>query len=44
MTEVHGISYGAFIVPGLIMLAMLTESISNAAFGIYMPRYSGLIC
>ncbi len=43
MTEVHGISYGAFIVPGLIMLAMLTESISNAAFGIYMPRYSGTI-
>jgi ABC-2 type transport system permease protein len=43
MAEVHGISYGAFIVPGLIMLAMLTESISNAAFGIYMPRYSGTI-
>ncbi|MDP3848788.1 MAG: ABC transporter permease [Pseudomonas sp.] len=43
MTEVQGISYGAFIVPGLIMLAMLTESISNAAFGIYMPRYSGTI-
>lgn len=43
MTQVQGISYGAFIVPGLIMLAMLTESISNAAFGIYMPRYSGTI-
>jgi ABC-2 type transport system permease protein len=43
MAEVHGITYGAFIVPGLIMLAMLTESISNAAFGIYMPRYSGTI-
>ena len=41
--EVEGVSYGAFIVPGLIMLAMLTESISNAAFGIYMPRYSGTI-
>lgn len=43
MTEVHGVSYGAFIVPGLIMLALLTESISNASFGIYMPRYSGTI-
>lgn len=43
MTEVHGISYGAFIVPGLIMLALLTESISNASFGIYMPKYSGSI-
>ena len=43
MEEIDGISYGAFIVPGLIMLAMLTESISNAAFGIYMPRYSGTI-
>ncbi|MFA5631804.1 MAG: ABC transporter permease [Porticoccaceae bacterium] len=43
MTEVDGISYGAFIVPGLIMLLLLTESISNASFGIYMPRYSGTI-
>ena len=43
MTQVQGISYGAFIVPGLIMLALLTESISNASFGIYMPRYSGTI-
>jgi ABC-2 type transport system permease protein len=43
MTEVHGVSYGAFIVPGLIMLALLTESISNASFGIYMPKYSGSI-
>ena len=38
-----GVSYGAFIVPGLIMLALLTESISNASFGIYMPKYSGSI-
>ncbi|HCP57215.1 MAG: sugar ABC transporter permease [Pseudomonadaceae bacterium] len=43
MTQVHGVSYGAFIVPGLMMLALLTESISNASFGIYMPKYSGTI-
>ena len=43
MTQVQGVSYGAFIVPGLIMLALLTESVSNAAFGIYMPKYSGTI-
>ncbi|MFN3714513.1 MAG: ABC transporter permease [Alcanivoracaceae bacterium] len=43
MIEIDGISYGAFIVPGLIMLMLLTESISNASFGIYMPRYSGTI-
>ena len=43
MTQVHGVSYGAFIIPGLIMLALLTESISNASFGIYMPKYSGTI-
>ena len=43
MTEVHGVPYGAFIVPGLIMLAVLAESVSNAAFGIYMPRFSGTI-
>ena len=43
MAQVHGVSYGAFIVPGLIMLALLTESISNASFGIYMPRYAGTI-
>jgi ABC-2 type transport system permease protein len=43
MTEVNGIPYGAFIVPGLIMLLLLTESVSNASFGIYMPRYSGTI-
>lgn len=43
MAEIEGVSYGAFIVPGLIMLSVLTESISNASFGIYMPRYSGTI-
>lgn len=43
MTEIDGISYGAFIVPGLIMLSVLTESISNASFGIYMPRFVGTI-
>ncbi len=41
--EIDGISYGAFIIPGLIMLSLLTESISNASFGIYMPKYSGTI-
>jgi len=43
MTQIDGVSYGAFIVPGLIMLSILTESVSNASFGIYMPRYSGTI-
>ncbi len=43
MVEVDGVSYGAFIIPGLIMLSLLTESISNASFGIYFPRYSGTI-
>jgi len=43
MTQIDGVSYGAFIVPGLIMLSILTESISNSSFGIYMPRYSGTI-
>jgi ABC-2 type transport system permease protein len=43
MIEIDGISYGAFIVPGLIMLSLLTESISNASFGIYMPKFSGTI-
>jgi ABC-2 type transport system permease protein len=43
MTQIDGVSYGAFIVPGLIMLSVLTESISNASFGIYMPKYSGTI-
>ena len=43
MTNVDGVPYGAFIVPGLIMLAILTESISNASFGIYMPKFIGTI-
>jgi ABC-2 type transport system permease protein len=43
MAQIDGVSYGAFIVPGLIMLSVLTESISNASFGIYMPRFSGTI-
>jgi ABC-2 type transport system permease protein len=43
MAQIDGVSYGAFIVPGLIMLSVLTESISNASFGIYMPRYAGTI-
>src|ERR671921_227342 len=43
MTQIEGVSYGAFIVPGLIMLSILTESVSNASFGIYMPRFSGTI-
>ncbi len=43
MADVDGVSYGAFIVPGLIMLSILTESISNGSFGIYMPKYTGTI-
>ena len=43
ITSVEGVSYGAFIVPGLIMLSLLTQSISNASFGIYFPRFSGTI-
>ncbi|MBY0567904.1 MAG: ABC transporter permease [Hyphomonadaceae bacterium] len=43
MVEIGGVSYGAFIVPGLIMLSILTESVSNASFGIYMPRWAGTI-
>ena len=43
MTQIDGVSYGAFIVPGLIMLSLLTESIANASFGIYMPKYAGTI-
>ena len=41
--EVEGVSYGAFIVPGLVMLSLLTQSISNASFGIYFPKFSGTI-
>src|SRR5664280_1115997 len=40
---VNGISYGAFIVPGLVMLSLLTQSISNASFGIYFPKFTGTI-
>jgi ABC-2 type transport system permease protein len=43
MAEVNGVPYGAFIVPGLIMLSLLTESIGNASFGIYFPKFSGTI-
>lgn len=43
MVQIDGVSYGAFIVPGLIMLSLMTESISNASFGIYMPKFSGTI-
>jgi len=43
MAQIDGVSYGAFIVPGLIMLSILTESISNASFGIYMPKFTGTI-
>ena len=43
MGAIDGVSYGAFIIPGLIMLSLLNESISNAAFGIYLPKWSGTI-
>lgn len=43
MGEIEGVSYGAFIIPGLVMLSLLSESISNASFGIYMPKWSGTI-
>jgi ABC-2 type transport system permease protein len=43
ITEVEGISYGTFIVPGLIMLTVLTQSVMNASFGIYFPRFTGTI-
>jgi ABC-2 type transport system permease protein len=43
ITEIEGISYGAFIVPGLIMLMLLTQSTSNASFGIYFPKFVGTI-
>ena len=43
IAAVEGVSYGAFIVPGLIMLSLLTQSISNASFGIYFPRFTGTI-
>lgn len=43
MTRIDGVSYGAFIVPGLLMLSLLTQSIANASFGIYFPRFVGTI-
>jgi len=43
ITEIEGVSYGAFIVPGLIMLMLLTQSTANASFGIYFPRFTGTI-
>ncbi|MEQ9562051.1 MAG: ABC transporter permease, partial [Woeseiaceae bacterium] len=43
IAEIDGVSYGSFIVPGLIMLMLLTESISNASFGIHMPRFTSTI-
>jgi ABC-2 type transport system permease protein len=43
ISEVNGVPYGAFIVPGLLMLTLLSESTSNASFGIYMPRFTGAI-
>ena len=43
ITQIDGVSYGAFIVPGLIMLSLLTQSIANASFGIYFPRFTGTI-
>src|SRR6187431_3260284 len=43
MSEIDGVTYGAFIVPGLIMMSVLTQSISNASFGIYFPKFTGTI-
>ena len=43
MGQIDGVGYGAYIIPGLVMLSLLSESISNAAFGIYMPKWSGTI-
>src|SRR5690242_6181805 len=43
ITEIDSVQYGAFIVPGLVMLSLLTQSISNASFGIYFPRFVGTI-
>src|SRR5258707_470213 len=43
ITEIEGVSYGAFIVPGLIMVMLLTQSVTNASFGIYFPRFTGTI-
>jgi len=43
ITSVEGVSYGAFIIPGLIMLSLLMQSVSNASFGIYFPKFTGTI-
>src|SRR5437879_5081829 len=43
ITEIEGVSYGAFIVPGLIMMMLLTQSVANASFGIYFPKFAGTI-
>ena len=43
ISTIEGVSYGAFIVPGLVMLSLLTQSISNASFGIYFPKFTGTI-
>jgi ABC-2 type transport system permease protein len=43
MAQIDGVRYGAFIIPGLTMLSLLTESLSNASFGIYLPRFTGTI-
>ncbi|HEX9811525.1 MAG TPA: ABC transporter permease [Burkholderiales bacterium] len=43
MSQIDGVAYGSFIVPGLIMLSLFTESLSNASFGIYLPRFTGTI-
>jgi len=43
ISEIEGVSYGSFIVPGLIMLSILTQSIANASFGIYFPKFTGTI-
>ena len=43
ITEIEGVAYGMFIVPGLIMLTLLTQSVANASFGIYFPRVTGTI-
>ncbi len=43
ITEIEGVAYGVFIVPGLVMLTLLTQSVANASFGIYFPRFTGTI-
>jgi len=43
ITQINGVSYGAFIVPGLVLLSLLTQSVANASFGIYFPRFTGTI-